>query len=135
MRWFGLMVVAAGTAAVVYFARAELFKTSAASPSAPAASKRVARPPAKRIFAGGTVEGTQRDIPLHFEIAGRLKEIHVEEGDHVEQGDVLAQLDPEVWELKLAESQARLKLSRAERDRLVNGASQESREVLRSEVR
>jgi multidrug efflux pump subunit AcrA (membrane-fusion protein) len=71
-----------------------------------------------RIFAGGTVEGAQREIPLRFEVAGRLKEIHVRAGDVVEKGSILAELDAELWELKFAEAGTLLKLARAERDRL-----------------
>ena len=76
-----------------------------------------------RIFAGGTVEGAQREIPLRFEVAGRLKELHVRAGDVVEKGSVLAELDAELWELKFAESGTLLKLARAERDRLVRAGN------------
>ena len=71
-----------------------------------------------KIFAGGTVEGASREIPLQFEVAGRLKELHVCAGDFVEKGSVLAELDAEQWELKFAEAGTLLKLARAERDRL-----------------
>jgi multidrug efflux pump subunit AcrA (membrane-fusion protein) len=76
-----------------------------------------------RIFAGGTVEGAQREIPLRFEVAGRLKEIHVRAGDVIEKGSILAELDAELWELKFAEAGTLLKLARAERDRLVRAAN------------
>lgn len=76
-----------------------------------------------RIFAGGTVEGAQREIPLRFEVAGRLKELHVRAGDIVEKGSILAELDAELWELKLAEAGTLLKLARAERDRLVRSGN------------
>jgi multidrug efflux pump subunit AcrA (membrane-fusion protein) len=76
-----------------------------------------------RIFAGGTVEGAQREIPLRFEVAGRLKELHVRAGDFVEKGSVLAELDAELWELKFAESGTLLKLARAERVRLVRAGN------------
>jgi len=135
MRWIGLLLGALAMGAGAYFARLELFDHRSAASSMTDVAQPGDLSSVRRIFAGGTVEGTQRDVPLRFEIAGRLKEINVKEGDHVERGDVLAQLNPEVWELKLAEAQARLKLARAERDRLVNGASPESREVLKSEVR
>lgn len=76
-----------------------------------------------RIFAGGTIEGAQREIPLRFEVAGRLKELHARAGDFVEKGSVLAELDAELWELRLAEAGTLLKLARAERDRLVKAAT------------
>lgn len=136
MRWMGLILIIGGAGAGLHFARPDLFTTSATAKTASQPEPAAATAPSpRRIFAAGKVEGMQRDIPLRFEVAGRLKEIHVAEGDHVEQGDVLAQLEAEVWEHKLAESNARLRLARAERDRLVNGASQEAREVARAEVR
>lgn len=73
-----------------------------------------------RVFAGGIVEGAQREIPLRFEVAGRLKEIHARAGDVVEKGSILAELDAELWELKFAEAGTLLKLARAERDRLMH---------------
>lgn len=76
-----------------------------------------------RIFAGGTVEGAQREISLRFELAGRLKELHVRAGDAVEKGSILAELDAELWELKFAEAGTLLKLARAERDRLVRSGN------------
>jgi len=81
----------------------------------------VIEPP--RIFAGGTIEGAQREIPLRFEVAGRLKELHVRAGDVVEKGSILAELDAELWELKFAEAGTLLKLARAERDRLVRSGN------------
>src|SRR5258708_6969555 len=135
MRWIGLFVVALAIAAGVYHMRPAWFlslTTSSAGPTAPEPLS--VRADNHRIFAGGTVEGARREIPLRFEIAGRLKAIHVHEGDRVEGGDVLAELDPEDWKLKLLEAEARLNLARSERERLVNGASKESRSVLKSDV-
>ncbi|HTI50556.1 MAG TPA: HlyD family efflux transporter periplasmic adaptor subunit [Planctomycetaceae bacterium] len=87
-----------------------------------------------RIFAGGTVEGTQRETSLRFEVPGRLTAIHVREGDQVRAGDVIAELDAEVAEVKLAEATTGLKLARAERERLINGSSRESRQAARARV-
>lgn len=135
MRWLGLMVIIAAAGVGLYAVRPELFGRAEARSTGARDARIGAGKFSRRIFAAGTVEGTQRDVPLRFEVAGRLKEIHVTEGDHIERDDVLAQLDAEVWEQKLAESNARLRLARAERDRLINGASKEAREVARAEVR
>ena len=75
-----------------------------------------------QIYAGGVVEGGQREVSLQFEIAGRIDRVHVREGDLVDAGSVLAQVEPTFWELKLAEAGTQLKLARAERDRLTNSA-------------
>lgn len=87
------------------------------------------------IFAGGTVEGTQRDISMRFEMTGRIETVHVREGDIVEKGDVLAELDSQSWQQRVAEAAARLKLAQGERERLVNGARPETREVLKADAR
>jgi multidrug resistance efflux pump len=135
MRWLAIIVVAIAIGAGIHGIWPDLFSHQTASASGPA--KPAAREPnsLRRVFAAGTVEGTQRDVPLRFEITGRLKHVYVREGDRVETGDVLAALDCDAWEFKLAEALARLELARSERDRLVNGASPESREVARSDVR
>lgn len=141
MRKLGFLFAALLLGLAVLHARPDRWELPASTENAPLAVSAVTapRPPdsraSRRIFAAGTIEGASREIPLRFEITGRLLKVHVVEGDEVERGDVLAQLDAETWEHKLAEAQARLQVARAERERIVNGASHESREALRSEVR
>ena len=135
MRWLALFMVAVAIGAGIHGTWPDSFSHQTASASGPAKLRAGEPVSIRRVFAAGTVEGTHRDVPLRFEIAGRLKQIYVKEGDHVDQGDMLAALDPETWELRLAEALARLELARSERDRLVNGASPESRDVAKSDVR
>jgi multidrug resistance efflux pump len=75
-----------------------------------------------QIYAGGIVEGAQRETSLQFEIAGRIERINVHEGDLIEAGCVLAQLEAGFCELKLAEAGTQLKMARAERERLTNNS-------------
>ncbi len=75
-----------------------------------------------QIYAGGIIEGAQREISLQFEIAGRIEKINVREGDLVDAGCVLAQLEAGFCELKLAEAGTQLKMARAERERLANNS-------------
>lgn len=135
MRWLGLSLVVLLIAAGILQTRPDIFELPAVAAKPLNAARSASDAQSRRIFAAGTVEGAQREVPLRFEISGRLVALEVAEGDQVEQGQVLAELDPQVWEHRLAEAQARLRLARAERDRLANGASPESREVLRSDVR
>jgi multidrug efflux pump subunit AcrA (membrane-fusion protein) len=128
LRQLKFLFFAAAIGATAWYAWSVLFRSEGAR-SAKAKSDEfegidlalVSEP--SRIFAGGTVEGAQREIPLRFEVAGRLKELHVRAGDFVEKGSVLAELDAELWELKFAEAGTLLKLARAERDRLVRGGN------------
>ncbi|MFQ5731040.1 MAG: HlyD family secretion protein [Planctomycetaceae bacterium] len=88
----------------------------------------------EKIFASGYVEGRRRETRLNFEIAGRLVAIHVREGSRVKKGDILAHLDDAMLRHRLAEAKARLLQARAERKRLVNGASPETRRRVRAEL-
>ncbi len=88
----------------------------------------------RTIFAGGVVEGTTREIPLNFEISGRLLSIDVSEGVRIQKGAILARLDDSVLQQDLAQADSRLALANAERKRLVNGASAETRRRVRAEA-
>lgn len=90
---------------------------------------------APRVFAGGLVEGTQREVSLQFEITGRIIAIPVVEGQTVAAGDLLAQLDDRLLMEQQVAAQQRHQLALAERDRLVNGEREESREVVRAAAR
>lgn len=89
----------------------------------------------RRIFASGFVEGASREVALQFEVAGRLKKLHVRAGDTVNAGTVLAELDPEAFELKHQEAVSQWKLANAELDRLLKGASEEARETARTSAK
>lgn len=54
------------------------------------------------------------DVTLNFGIGGRLEELNAEEGEMIQAGDVLAQLDTTDLELRLAQAEAALALSRAQ---------------------
>jgi len=86
----------------------------------------------RTIFASGVVEGTSRAVPLDFEITGRIAEIKVAEGSRVKQGQLLARLDDSLQQHNLAEAQSKLLLAQAERERLVNGASAETRQLAKT---
>ena len=135
MRWLFLLLISVSAAGAAYFA----WPAVVALRKAPAAPDSTAMPPddedALRIFAGGIVEGSRREIALRFEIAGRLKELKVRAGERVEQGDVLAELDADLWEQKFAEAGTMLKLARAERDKLLHETGDEAREAARARLR
>lgn len=131
-----MMAVTAGAA--LFLAWAALFGTPTAPPEVVAASESERTEPEEiaatpRIFADGIVEGANRELALGFEISGRIKAIHVREGDAVKAGDVLAELETDAIELQLAEAQIRLKIATAERDQLVAESSRRAREFARDQ--
>jgi RND family efflux transporter MFP subunit len=62
-----------------------------------------------------------RMAPLHAEVAGPVVEVQVREGDFVASGDVIARLDPKVYELDLREAQGALEQAEAQYQDLTLG--------------
>lgn len=138
MRRVRLAMMAATAAASVFLAWAALFGTPTAPPTGVVASESESaeaedrggreRASTTRIFADGIVEGANQELSLNFEVPGRIKAVHVREGDVVKTGDVLAELETDAAELQLADSQIRLKIAMAERDQLVGETMRRTRE-------
>lgn len=92
-------------------------------------------PQGRRVFASGFVEGAQREVPLQFEITGRLLKCLVEVGERVPAGKPLAELQADVLELRHAEAVAQWKLATKELERLLKGASTDARKAARTAAR
>ena len=67
----------------------------------------------------GKVQALDR-VELSFEVSGRLVEMAVREGQHVEKGDLIARVDPSNYESELVAQQAKVNQAKAEVDRYVN---------------
>jgi RND family efflux transporter MFP subunit len=67
-----------------------------------------------RISAPGSLVA-KRESRIGAEVRGRIERIFVSEGDRVEAGDPLFQIDPATYELVLRQAEAGLDLARAER--------------------
>lgn len=102
--------------------------------SAPVSATGTAIPtsrPASRIYALGIVEGRTEAVELQPELAGRVAEVLVCEGDWVEKGEVLVRIDARQQAQQVAICEANLCLAQANLDRLINGArDSERREAL-----
>ena len=85
--------------------------------AAPAAPTPVSARPAGRLVASGYVTARRR-ATVSSDITGRLSEILVEEGDAVEQGQVLARLDDVRAKIDLDLAEARAEAARAAVDRI-----------------
>jgi multidrug resistance efflux pump len=79
------------------------------------------------VFAMGRVEGATSEIALRPDVAGRIIEVLVHEGQHVEVGQVLLRLDDKQARQEVALAQAEVALGQAQLERLVNGAHQQQR--------
>ncbi len=60
----------------------------------------------KLIFAAGIVEGMTEPLEVRFEVSGCIQEVLVQEGQQVRKNDVLAKLDPELYELAVRKAES-----------------------------
>lgn len=97
------------------------------APAAPAVEQ-VAR--ARMIAAPGLVEPLSEEREIASELRGRLRAVHVDEGDRVRAGQVIAELENADIAAQVQAAEARVAMREAELSRAQNGArSQERREA------
>jgi len=104
---FGWWLLAASIALACSAAPAQDNKAAAVPVEA---AKVVAAPLSEQVTAVGTLLSNEAVI-VSSEIPGRLKEIHFQEGQPIEQGSPLFTLDDSVYRAQLADAEARLKLA------------------------
>jgi HlyD family secretion protein len=82
------------------------------------------------IAAPGRVESASEEIRVSSELSGRLKSVNVEEGDRVQRGQVLAEIENDDYRARVAAAEAYLAQREAELRHTLNGArAQERREA------
>ena len=79
------------------------------------------------IAAPGWVEPASEERELSAELRGRLVRIHVDEGDVVREGQVLAEINDADYLARVRQAEALVRQRSAELEKLVNGARQEER--------
>lgn len=72
--------------------------------------------PPLQIFAAGIVEGADRPLALRFETSGRVKQVFVCEGQRVKARQLLAELDPTEFQLRVIAAETQLRIALAERE-------------------
>ena len=87
------------------------------------------------IVAGaGRVEPESEDIKLGTELSGKLKAVYVEEGDRVNRGQLLAELENADYRAQVESARAELDQRSAELRKVLNGARREERREAYSSV-
>lgn len=66
-----------------------------------------------------------RTVNSSFRVNGRLMQLNYEEGDQVKQGDLIAKLDPQPYQIALAQAKANLMVQQAQLDLVTTGYRQE----------
>src|SRR6516164_9846809 len=82
----------------------------------------------------GRVEALSEEIRVSSELGGRLRSVLVEEGDRVQKGQILAQLENEDYLARVGSAEATLSERRAELLRTVNGARSQERRAAEASV-
>ena len=126
MKRFNIVLLAAGVLFVLSMAnllRNRGREVSASAPSARSVSSTL-------ITAPGRVEAVSEEIRVSSELSGRLRAVRVEEGDRVQRGQVLAEIENDDYRARVAAAEAELAQREAALRRTVNGArTQERREA------
>ena len=126
---FAGVILVAG-AALVLRGRESKPSASAGSPASAARFENVGN----LVTAPGRVEPISEDIRLGSELNGKLREVLVDEGDHVHQGQVLAVLVNGDYLADVKASEAQLSLKQADLRKTVNGARREERRQAQATV-
>ena len=77
------------------------------------------------LTGSGTIEATQ--VQIGSEVAGRVVQVRVKEGQTVQAGDVLFSLDDSMVSVQRAQAQAAVNTARAQRNQLLAGARAQQR--------
>jgi len=112
------LIVLIITAAVVWGRSVSAKET----PSAP-----ISQPSAALVAGPGRVEPVSEEVKLAAEISGKLKRVFVEEGDRIQRGQVLAELQNDDYRAQVDSAQAIVGQREAELRKVLNGARREER--------
>src|SRR5258706_1301831 len=104
MKRSNIVLLAAGALFVlsmVNLLRSRGQQVSASGPNANSAGS-------TQIAAPGRVEAVSEEIRVSSELSGRLRTVRVEEGDRVQRGQVLAEIENDDYRARVAEAEAGL---------------------------
>src|SRR6056297_1554713 len=64
------------------------------------------------VAANGKIQ-PEKDVVINSDVAGQIVEMHVNEGDQVNEGDLLLRINPDLFESALSRAEAALNSARA----------------------
>jgi len=124
-----------GVVVVTAVAGLLLFATDFAAPVAQSTGDMAASARGNLVAAPGWVEPASEERELSAELRGRLVRIHVEEGDKVHEGQVLAKIYDADYVARVRQAKALVNQRAAELQKLIKGARDEERRQARAELR
>ncbi len=128
MKRSGILIVAIAAIVGVGSTLWVLRGSKGAQSPVPVVEANAAAKPSSLVAAPGRVEPISEEIKVSAEIRGKLREVRVEEGDTVKQGQIIAVLENDDYRAQVASSEARLKEKEAALLRVINGARQQERQ-------
>lgn len=111
---FGLLVLLVLPAAIAVWMLMARAATEDEAGSTPNSSEVVAADIEEMVTAQGKLE-PKNFVDVGAQVSGQLKTIPVGIGDNVKAGDLIAEIDPQIYEARLAANEARLKTLEAQR--------------------
>jgi HlyD family secretion protein len=84
------------------------------------------------VAANGVVEGRRPEIPLRFEVPGRIVALPVKESQEVARGTLLGELNNETHKHQVALAASDVAHARADLDKIINGERKEKRDAVRA---
>jgi ABC exporter DevB family membrane fusion protein len=119
----------------VFLLTASLVVASRRMHESSAENTALARNNTPRMIAGpGRVEPSSEDIKIGSELSGRLKSVNVEEGDAIQRGQVLAELENADYRAQVESARANVIAKQAVLRKVINGARRQERDEARSSV-
>lgn len=92
--------------------------------------------PLPDLVAGpGRIEPVSEDIKIGSELSGKLRAVHVEEGDAIHKGQVLAVLENDDYRAEVSSAEAEVRAKEATLRKVMNGARAQERSEALSSVR
>jgi HlyD family secretion protein len=104
--WLGLLLAAAAIAAAVWV------KTRPAPESRYVTAKTETGDVLETVQSTGQVEPVT-EVEVGAQVSGRIAKVHVDFNSQVKQGDVLAEIDPQLFDAQIASTQAQLAATKA----------------------
>lgn len=104
--FFALVIVCAAASGGYYFYKA---RTASAGADAVSTVMKIERGTIEDLVtAQGTLEPKEY-VDVGVQVSGQLEKIHVELGDIVKAGDLIAEIDPKIYDAQVKSSEARIK--------------------------
>jgi len=118
--WMGILLAAGAVLmGILMHARDSSVRSAAVAASAEAGEP--------VICAAGKVEPVSEEIKIASQLSGVLREVPVEEGQHLQKGQPIAILDNADYAARVAAARATVAVRQSELDRVVNGAREQER--------